>query len=57
MRAGMLIPALFCRKRRFVNSEGIDATRPAAHSLRMTCTTYFFFGYFTDVTRTGAVAG
>lgn len=53
----MLIPALFCRKRRFVNSEGIDATRPAAHSLRMTCTTYFFFGYFTDVTRTGAVAG
>ena len=53
----MFFPALFCAKRRIVNRKGIDVTRPAAHSHFMTCTNYFFFGYFTDVTRTGAVAG
>ena len=57
MRAGEHFPALFCRKPASVNLEGIDGTRTAAHCRVMACANYFFFGYFTDVTRTGAVAG
>jgi hypothetical protein len=47
----------FCTRTTQMRKSSIDLAQKRRHSSLMTFATFYFFGYFTDASREGAVAG